>query len=496
MNININNKLFYTYLSVILVWCLPFIFYQDLYRDDYTRIVSGYAGWENAGRPLATILYHIISMDLGMIYNLYPLPLFLSIFFIAFTFYSLHIEIQKRYNIKNYILIPSILMIICNPFYIQNLAYQYDILPMSIALGLSIWAFIKCSYRKSNFLYSSLFLFISLNLYQPVINIFITLCLINICFPIIKSHLKYNIIYIQASSCILSVLTYYLIVFVLSPIKPIRSEKILFSELPYHFLNNIKHLYNIMDSFYFGIIPVIALSFLFYCLWIIFSWKKNNKIITLFLPVFLFFFIWGPLLLLKEEMTFPRTYVTMGILFGLSFLFISCVYKYFITFSYALLIFTYFLVISFCYTQNQQFLFEKKVIGVTLNKISEKKELYSTLMIFSYGNMPQAPNIKHFRNSLPYLKIIQKPSYRWEARFKMAMLGYDYTNSMYTYTIADNESEWHKICKEGLDDIFTLKMKTDYSDIFYDKNKKYTSIWFRDKNTSVCDIKPLTFDAE
>lgn len=195
-------------------------------------------------------------------------------------------------------------------------------------------------------------------------------------------------------------------------------------------------------------------------------------------------------------MVFPRTYVTIGIIFGLLFLFISLSYKYLFTFSYVFLAFSYFIMFSFCYTQHQQFIFEKNIIGETLNKISEKKYLYSTLMIFSYGNMPQAPDTEALRTSLPYLKMIQKPSYRWEARFKMAIMGYDYTNSMYTYTIADNENEWDKICKRGLDDVFSLKIKTDYSDVYYDKNKKYTSIWFRNKNSSVCDNKPLTFDAE
>jgi len=52
---------------------------------------------------------------------------------------------------------------------------------------------------------------------------------------------------------------------------------------------------------------------------------------------------------------------------------------------------------------------------------------------------------------LMMLNMIQKPSYRWESRFKMAILGYNYTNSMYTYTIADNTSEWDKICKDGLE---------------------------------------------
>lgn len=493
---SINNKIFYIYLSIISLWCLPLLLYQDFYRDDYTRIVTGYAGWENAGRPLATVLYHILSMDFGIIHNLYPLPLFLSVLLVAFTFYCLHIHIQKRYLIKDYILIPSILMIICNPFYIQNLAYQYDVLPMCFALSLSIFAFIKSAYKKTNILLSTLLLFIALNLYQPVINIFITLSIINIFFPIIKSQVKYHIIYLQAFLCFLSSIIYYLLIFILSPIKPIRSEKITFAELPHHFIKNVDNLYNILNSFYFSSIPIIICLLVFISLWIFFSWRHNNKILAFLSPFALFIFIWGPLLFLKEEMVFPRTYVTIGIIFGLLFLFISLSYKYLFTFSYAFLAFSYFIMFSFCYTQHQQFIFEKNIIGETLNKISEKKYLYSTLMIFSYGNMPQAPDTEALRTSLPYLKMIQKPSYRWEARFKMAIMGYDYTNSMYTYTIADNENEWDKICKRGLDDVFSLKIKTDYSDVYYDKNKKYTSIWFRDKNSSVCDNKPLTFDAE
>lgn len=493
---NTNNKIFYTYLFFLSLWCLPFLLYQDFYRDDYTRLVTGYAGWENAGRPFATLIYHFLSMDFGVIHSLYPLPLFLSILILAYTFNSLHKYIKKTYNIKNYILFPSILLIVCNPFYIQNLAYQYDILPMCIALSLSILAFIKCNYKKSDFLWCILFIFIALNLYQPVINVFITLCIINMCFPFIKPYINKNIIYVQAISSIFSVAIYYLLIFVLSPIKPLRSEKISFNEITEHLFHNIKNLLSIMDGFYFGFYTVVFISLMFYILWVYFSWKTKNKLLSIFLPFLLFLFIWGPLLILKEEMTFPRTYLTIGILLGLSLLFISHVYKYLFTIAYVFLSFSYFILISFCYTQNQQFMFEKNLIGLTLNEISEQKKLYSTLMIFSYGNMPESPDVKILKSRLPYLNMIQKPSYRWEARFKMAILGYDYTNSMYTYTIADNSSEWEKICKEGLDDVFSLKIKTDYSDVFYDKNKKYTSIWFRNKNSSVCDNKPLNFDAE
>lgn len=183
--------------------------------------------------------------------------------------------------------------------------------------------------------------------YQPVINIFITLSIINIFFPIIKSQAKYHIIYLQAFLCFLSSTIYYLLIFLLSPIKPIRSEKITFAELPHHFINNINNLYDILNSFYFGIIPVIVCLLVFILLWIIFSWRKNNKILVLLSPFTLFIFIWGPLLFLKEEMVFPRTYVTIGIIFGLLFLFISLSYKYLFTFSYVFLAFSYFIMFSF-----------------------------------------------------------------------------------------------------------------------------------------------------
>lgn len=72
------------------------------------------------------------------------------------------------------------------------------------------------------------FNFIALNLYQPVINVFITFCIINMCFPFIKSRINKNIIYIQTLSSIFAVVLYYLLVFILSPIKPLRSAKISF----------------------------------------------------------------------------------------------------------------------------------------------------------------------------------------------------------------------------------------------------------------------------
>lgn len=491
---NINNKIFYTYFAVLFLWVLPFLFYQDFYRDDYTRVVSGYAGWENAGRPVASILYYLLSMNIGEIYNLYPLPLFLSIFILSFSFYKLHLNIKNKYSFPNLVLIPSILLISCNPLFIQNIAYQYDVLPMSISLSFCILAFIQCNYNKSDFIYSTLLIFIALSLYQPTINVFISLCLINFTFPILISKTKYKIIYSQAISCMVAVIIYYTLIFIVSPIKPIRSELISLSKIPEHFIKNISNLYSLLSSFYTGYI-FIFISLIFYILWICFS-IKNNKYISIFIPVLLFIFILGPLSLLKEDMLYPRVYVTVGLLLGISSLMIYSMFKYYTAVIYSFIIFSYFILISFCYVQHQQFLFEKKVITQTINQISNNKKLYSTLMIFSYGNMPISPNTSYIKEKIPYLSIIQKPSYRWETRFKMAILGFDYTNSMYTYTIADNIEEWSKICEKGTDDVFSLKIKTNYSDVYYDKNKKYTSIWFRNNNNSICDNKPLTFDAE
>lgn len=498
------NKYFYLYSLLLFLWCLPFLFYQDFYRDDYTRLVSGYAGWENAGRPLATLLYNLLSMNIGTISNLYPLPMFLSILSLAYVFSKLHENIKRYHSaFSDWIITPAILLIVANPFFIQNLAYQYDVLPMCLALATSLLAFLILDNSKKNIAISVLLLVISLSFYQPASNIFVVITLFHLSVSLkpspasLRSILSHFLVYIT------SLTVYYLLVFVVSPVKPIRSEKITLSELPKSLERNYDAFLSILNNLHLPLWLVLS-CFLLISGWIIskaftFYRQKRGLIFSSLValsPFLILCFIWGPLLMLKETMSFPRTYMSVGmILCGMSLiatqkLRLLVIPTYLFIFSSAIVL------NSFCFVQHQQFIFETKAIGDTVAEISKDKKLYSTLMIFSYGNMPLAKNTVFLREKIPYLNQIQKPAYRWETRFKMALLGFDYTNSMYTYKVADNGDEWNRICKESPDGIFSLQITTPYSDVYYDRNKKYTSIWFRDKNTSLCDKQPLEFDAE
>ena len=499
-----NKKYFYLYSFLLFLWCLPFLFYQDFYRDDYTRLVSGYAGWENAGRPLATILYNLLSMNIGTISNLYPLPIFLSILALAYVFSQLHANI-KRYHqsFSDWIITPSILLIVANPLFIQNLAYQYDVLPMCLALATSIMAFLVLDNSKKSIAISVLLLVVSLSLYQPASNVFVVIALFHLSFSLkaspasLRSILSHFLVYIT------SLAVYYFLVFVASPIKPIRSEKIAFSELPQSFEKNYHALLSILSSLHLPLL-LILLCFLLVAGWIIrkafLLYKQKRGVLLSVLvalsPLFILLFIWGPLLMLKETMNFPRTYMSIGMILCCMSLLATQKIRLLVIPTYLFIFSSAIVLNSFCFVQHQQFIFETKAIGDTVAEISKDKKLYSTLMIFSYGNMPLAKNTVFLREKIPYLDQIQKPAYRWETRFKMALLGFDYTNSMYTYKVADNGDEWNRICKESPDGIFSLQIKTPYSDVYYDKNKKYTSIWFRDENTSLCDKQPLEFDAE
>jgi len=499
-----HKKYFYLYSFLLFLWCLPFLFYQDFYRDDYTRLVSGYAGWENAGRPLATLLYNLLSMNIGTISNLYPLPIFLSILSLAYVFSKLHVNIKRCHqSLSDWTISPAILLIVVNPFFIQNLAYQYDVLPMCLALATSILAFLVLNDSKKNIAISALYLIISLSLYQPASNVFVVITLFHLSFSLkaspasMRSAVSHFLVYIT------SLAVYYFLIFVVSPVKPIRSEKIAFSELPQSLERNYHTFLSILNNLHLPLWLILP-CFLIMAVWIIrkafFLYKQKRSVFLSLLlalsPFLILLFIWGPLLMLKETMSFPRTYMSAGmILCGMSLiatqkLRLLVIPTYLFIFSSAIVL------NSFCFVQHQQFIFETKAIGDTVAEISKDKKLYSTLMIFSYGNMPLAKNTVFLREKIPYLDQIQKPAYRWETRFKMALLGFDYTNSMYTYKVADNGDEWNRICKEAPDGIFSLQIKTPYSDVYYDKNKKYTSIWFRDENTSLCDKQPLDFDAE
>lgn len=499
----INKKQTMIYTIITFLWLIPILLTNNLYRDDYVREIQNTTIWEYAGRPMASIIYKILSLSPFEIFNLYPLPTIMAGFFAIFGMYILH-EIFKPVIINNkvnhFLLYFVIALVFFNPFILQNWLYQYDVLSMIMALSLSILAF-YLPFSKKNFFISTLILICCLSLYQPATPVFVFLVLINNIINIkpninkLKSSFYYGFIYI------VSHILYYIIVKILSPIPMVRGEILYSNSYLEHFKYNIGQLLDIINSLHISDFYIFSfvLFIIVFSLFFVLTGKRSiiEKIIGLISAPMLFFFIWGPLSLLEEPLEFPREFMATGIIISLLFIFLMKIKKLYLLScsSVTLLLYFYFALNMTELSQYYQNKYQDNKIDQMSYHLYQNKPAYNSLMIFSYGQMRQTEKMKKINKYLPYSAIISKPDYRWQIRYRMALKGMDYTDSTYTLLVTDSKPEWNRICIKKDPELSLLYSNNDY-DIYFDTAKKYTIVWWKSTSNNICENPVLEKDPE
>lgn len=198
-NKEISVKMFMiSFVILNMLYIIPFILSPYLFMDDTVRIVVGNPDWGWQGRPLADFIMYLLSSDNNKIVNLFPFPLLLAL---VFYFYTIYYIVEHHLNsIKIYSLF-SFLLILCSPLFVHNLLYKYDSAPMILGVSISLLAFFYQSKNKYMDIFIPILLLImTLSLYQPCFNIFLTLLVGNYLIKLKKdiNYIKCFIIYISA----------------------------------------------------------------------------------------------------------------------------------------------------------------------------------------------------------------------------------------------------------------------------------------------------------
>lgn len=161
---------------VSLVYVYPIIRADYAYVDDSWRalLLEG-ASWRDQGRILLEVLHKFLTFTGGTT-NIFPLPLLIATFVMALAMTRLTFWYFSRPDIFACLVI---LPIICNPFFLGNITYQYDGPGMMLAVVAVIYA-ITCMQRQAlvRGLLAALLIAVSLALYQLTISLFVGLCCI------------------------------------------------------------------------------------------------------------------------------------------------------------------------------------------------------------------------------------------------------------------------------------------------------------------------------
>ncbi|EKY4019046.1 glucosyltransferase domain-containing protein [Enterobacter roggenkampii] len=164
--------------SISILYCIGLIISGRNYLDDYGRYTHGYTSWSSNGRPFADLVMSIINLG-NPIVDISPLPLIIALLCLSVMGVMVSRRFAKDANVMALSAIS--IMIITNPFLLENLSFKYDVLAMSLSMLVVSLPFVSIREGASatwRFIISSGCVFVSLGLYQSSIGTFIILTIL------------------------------------------------------------------------------------------------------------------------------------------------------------------------------------------------------------------------------------------------------------------------------------------------------------------------------
>jgi hypothetical protein len=161
------------FLLATFVYVMPLILADYPYIDDNWRSLSGGMAWAEQGRLFAELFYNVLTFS-DAAPNIFPLPLLIATLAMSWALTRLTLHYFRQPTVACCLVL---LPLWYNPFFLQNLSYQYDGAPMVLSLVAVISAItFHHPSRNVQWLVPSFLIALALGLYQISLNVFLGLC--------------------------------------------------------------------------------------------------------------------------------------------------------------------------------------------------------------------------------------------------------------------------------------------------------------------------------
>lgn len=165
------------FLLAIFVYVAPLILADYPYIDDNWRSLSAGMAWAEQGRLFTELFYNLLTFS-DAAPNIFPLPLLIAVLAMAAALTSLTFHYYPQPTIACCLVT---LPLWYNPFFLQNLSYQYDGPAMALSVVAVIYAItFRSPSRIVNWLVPSFLIALALGLYQVSFNVFLGLCCLEV----------------------------------------------------------------------------------------------------------------------------------------------------------------------------------------------------------------------------------------------------------------------------------------------------------------------------
>lgn len=177
-----DHKALYTLWILGILYLLPILLINSPYYDDIGRSVYGYFSWGIDGRPLSDLAFALLNMG-GPATNIAPFPQILGILILTSICYLLHLKLNPEHKMGWLIFTPIFL----SPFFVQNLAFQFDSLTMALSVAFAcIPILVVGKGWLKLFLCAFICVVIALCFYQAALSAFIAVICLYVIFELNK----------------------------------------------------------------------------------------------------------------------------------------------------------------------------------------------------------------------------------------------------------------------------------------------------------------------
>jgi len=171
------RQVWWFFVFATFVYVLPLILVDYPYIDDNWRSLSAGMAWSEQGRLFAELFYNILTFSHAAP-NIYPLPLLIATLAMASALTRLTFDYFAQSTVASCLVL---LPLWYNPFFLQNLSYQYDGPVMALSVVAVIYAITyHPPSRILQWLVPSFLIALALGLYQISLNVFLGLCCIEV----------------------------------------------------------------------------------------------------------------------------------------------------------------------------------------------------------------------------------------------------------------------------------------------------------------------------
>ncbi|MBS6056886.1 MAG: glucosyltransferase domain-containing protein [Pantoea sp.] len=481
------------------VWLIPFfvcgLFYYPviannlMYMDDTFRAISGFDGWGVSGRPLADFIMHRLMMKSSYLIGYGQLGQLLSVSIMAITSLIIAKKLFAGDGWHKYFLCSGFAL---NPFFLENMSYQYDSLTMTISLCLSVIAAVIVWEKGVYYFFGAVALITAASsLYQTSLNSYIGFFAASVIIKTASNYASPKSLFLAcikgALAAALATLAYMLIIRIAIPMTNDRGNMLSVSS------GYIEYFFSLSLRAYSLLVNTLSYKFSFIALLFMIITaitgviKNDDKLVRLALVIISSFVVYfsmvGIISLIRDQ------YISSRILMGgsaITFLFFALAGLYFVpkwaSVSASIIVMLPLFLVSYSYGFAAKYQREHDTanINFAINDIRNDDKFDQKSYIVFSGKMPVAPVVSHTVQKFDLVSLMLMPSYDWTA--SMIAQSWGVSGVRFNFARAEQKETVALVCKKGAPKI----SETNSYAIYRNGDKNGYLVWMKGAKKNPC----------